>query len=105
MLVSTFMADSCCYMPLAACFALVPAARAHLPCYHQVPVQPLNIPKKALITPFGLFEFLRILFGLTNAAHTFLCLMDTLLRDLPFLFVYLDDILVSSSSRRAYVSL
>ena len=64
--------------------------------YHQVPVNPEDVPKTTVITLFGLFEFLRMPFGLKNAAQTFQHLMDTILQDLDFLFVYLNDILVAS---------
>ncbi len=63
-----------------------------------------DIPKTAVITPFGLFEFLRMPFGLKNAAQTFQRMIDSILRDLDFLFVYLNDILVASASRREHLT-
>ena len=58
-----------------------------------------DICKTAIVTPFGLFEFLSMLFGLKNAAQTFQRLMYRIFKGLPYVFIYLDDILVASRGR------
>ena len=69
--------------------------------YHQVAVAEEDIPKTAFRAGTGgLFEYVRMPFGLSNSPATFQRLMEVILGDLNYgsLLLYLDDILVFSSS-------
>ena len=68
--------------------------------YNQVEVDPLDRPKTAFTTQFGLFEHVRMPFGISNAPSTFQRLMTKIFREdiLRILIVYLDDIVIYSET-------
>lgn len=54
--------------------------------------------KTAFVIPNGKYEYTVMPFGLVNAPSTFARYMADLFRYLPFVCVYLDDILVHSAT-------
>ena len=68
--------------------------------YHQGFITPDSRHLTAFITPWGLFEWNRIPFGLTNAPAVFQRHMEDIVRDLrdEFVIPYLDDIIIFSKT-------
>jgi hypothetical protein len=71
--------------------------------YYQVTVRVEDMSKTAVITPFGLWEFLRMPCGLRNAGQSFQRLMDTVGAGLSFVFIYLDNILIASPDEESHL--
>ncbi len=73
--------------------------------YHLVRIREGDEWKTAFNTPRGHFEYLVMPFGLSNSPAVFQALVNDVLRDMvdQFIYVYLDDILIFSSSLQEHV--
>ena len=72
--------------------------------YWLVPVAKRDQPKTAFTTPFGLFQFQRMPFGLQGAPATFKRMMDRVLEGLrEYTSAYLDDLIIFSKTWRNHL--
>lgn len=74
--------------------------------YYQISVTPQEKDKTAFITPFGLYRFHQLPFGLRNASVTFQRLIDRLKTKIErtMLLEYLDDLSILSPTDEMHLS-
>ncbi|KAH0776558.1 hypothetical protein KY290_007969 [Solanum tuberosum] len=72
--------------------------------YHQLMIRHEDVPKRAFRTRYGHYEFLVMLFGLTNVSAAFMSLMNGVFKPFldSFVIIFIDDILVYSKSKEEH---
>jgi hypothetical protein len=72
--------------------------------YHQLKIRAEDVPKTAFTMRYGLYEFLVMSLGLTNAPAYFMNLMNKVFMEYldQFVVVYIDDILVYSLNEETH---
>jgi hypothetical protein len=72
--------------------------------YDQMKIRLEDVPKTAFSTRYGLYEYLVMLFELTNASTHFMYLMNSIfmLELDKFIVVFIDDILIYSKSEEEH---
>ena len=72
--------------------------------YHHIPLDKSSIPKTAFNSPFGKYEYIKVLFRLAQAPAYFQELMTGVLKDFPFAIAHLDDIIIFSKTPQEHLS-
>ena len=74
--------------------------------YHQCPMEKGSEKYTAIVTPWGLYEFLRVPFGLRNAPMYFQAMMREVLGELieEVCLVYIDDVIIFGKTWEKYLA-
>ena len=72
--------------------------------YHQLPLDEASRKLTTISTPNGLYEYLRLPFGISSVVGIFQCIMTTMLKGLECVCVYLNDFLVTGKTLQAHMS-
>ena len=70
--------------------------------FHNVLIHPSDVEKTATVTPWGVFVYKRLAFGLSGGPSTFMKLIDSVLSGIDGIYTYLDDILVHASNEKRH---
>ena len=73
--------------------------------FHQVAMKESDKEKTAFMTPFGLMQCVMMPYGLKNSPPTFQRFMNHVLRDVPRVFVYVDDIIVYTDTYEEHIEI
>jgi hypothetical protein len=75
--------------------------------YHQLKIREFDISKTAFVSRYGLYEYMVMSFGLTNALAYFMYLMNKVFTKYldKFVVMFIDDILVYSRSEEEHLCL
>ena len=71
--------------------------------FHQLLIDKRDRGKTDVTTQWGMYQFRRLSMGLQNSGQSFQRLVDSVLKDIPNSFCYLDDILVYNKSKKAHL--
>ena len=79
-------------------FSTIDIAKA----FHFIPIRATDQHKVCVATPWGLYKYKRMAFGLKNAPASFMKFISEVLYGLEDVYTYLDDILVFSNNREEH---
>lgn len=71
--------------------------------YHQIPLDEQSRIYTTVNTPCGLYQYTRLPYGVSSAVGIFQSTIENLLKDLPGVCVYLDDILVTGNTNEQHL--
>jgi hypothetical protein len=70
--------------------------------YYQIPIREFDVYKTAFSLDMNHYEFTRMPFGLSNAPRTFQMAMNNMFNNIPYIKIYLDDLLIHSKSEKEH---